>query len=165
MKRNSFSMLIALSVLFLGGCFSGPYKPYKPGVDPVPEKYAELRLSDTDKVQVLISYDIWRGWVGPDGFGGYKHIIEYWATLTGTGPVYSNPDLLYNAGYQSRNVGTITLDRANNRAIFNFQQIVSQPGEPQQTISSPANGNYPIKAVTRAPFLTPEIFQDNTAFK
>ena len=55
-----------------------------------PKRYAELRIGTSDKVQVLICGDYWMGLIGPDGFGGYRQDIYYWATLQGNGPDYTN---------------------------------------------------------------------------
>ncbi len=146
-----------------------------------PKHYAELRIGNADKIQVLICGDYWMGLIGPDGFGGYRQNIYYWATLQGSSIEYTNFVFHENGSHQmsqvlsdtqpkntndtvSENVpilrqkyfGIITVDQKKKQVIIDLQRIISKLDHPQQTEPCPANGTYYIKRITKKSFLTPE---------
>jgi len=122
------------------------------------EKYAEMKVGDNGRLQVLIWEDVWQGLFTSHGFGGYIHNMYYWSTLSGDGPVYVNPKLNKNGlrSEQYEHRGTITVDQKDKKLIIDLQRIVSKAGEPERLEPSPANGTYRIKKINHDPFLKPE---------
>ena len=120
------------------------------------------------------------GLYGPDGFGGYRQNIYYWATLQGNGPEYTNllfhengsdpmAQILLDAQQETNGVvhdnapilrqkyfGTITVDQKKKQVIIDLRRIISKPDKPQQTEPCPANGAYHIKRIMKKSFMTPE---------
>jgi len=112
---------------------SGPGK-----LTPVPTFAGSLYLE--------ISSKSWEPLVGPDGFGGRRTGYEYWAILSGDGPVFRDPDLVENGRLErTHHRGTITIDKKDKKVIIDLQRIASKPDEPERLEPSPANGSYPLK--------------------
>ena len=150
MHRLPFLLILALLV----GCQSDRSQT-KDWTEP--ERYAELRMSASGKIQVIVGGDTWTGLVTPHGLGGIRRGILCCSTLEGAGPTYLNPTLHLNAPIpRAPHLGSIEVDRVKNTVVISLERVVSASGEPQRTEPSVANGTYPIKRVTRDPFLTPE---------
>ena len=119
-------------------------------------KYAEIRLTSTNRFQVLICANKWQGLFTAHGFGGYKYCILYWSTLDGSGPIYKNPVFHKNDIEQFDHIGTIEISRDRKQLVINLERITSKLGGPQKTEPSPANGTYKIKDINYDPIEIPE---------
>lgn len=119
------------------------------------KKYAELRIDNNEKMQLLICYDEWLGVVTVHGYGGYAHGIDCWAALIGKGPVYVDPIFHENAPIPPQTYrGTITIDREHQQAIIDLRRVISNPGDPERLEAISANGTYPIRRTNHEPFLS-----------
>ena len=97
-------------------------------------------------VCLQIKSKYWLPLLGPDGPGGPREKAEFWINLKGQGPVYQDPDLIYNDPIEeTHNRGTITIDKKKKQVIIDLQRIISKPDEPEKIEPSPANGTYRLK--------------------
>jgi len=172
MKNKFYAFTLLCCFAFFTGCAAQKSEP---------KHYAELRIENADKIQVLICGDYYMGLVGPDGFGGYRQDIYYWATLQGNGIEYTNFVFHENGSDQMAQVlldtqpkntndvvsenapilrqkyfGTITVDQKKKQVIIDLQRIISKLDKPQQTEPCSANGTYYIKRIIKKSFMTPE---------
>jgi hypothetical protein len=101
---------------------------------------ATLVEQETNEIELKI--------FGSDGYIGFQ-TVGYGAALIGIGPVFTNPLFQDNPAH-FRCIGTITLDREHKRVVVNMRRIISDPGQPERTVSHPANGTYDIDIVRPA---------------
>ena len=112
-----------------------------------PPKYATLEVITPDKVRLEIKDTHWTPLIGPNGFGGNKESVYYWATLEGPGPIYVNPELHENSPISNshQSFGTITIDKINKTVSIELSRVLSNPNEPKRTEPNPANAICPIR--------------------
>lgn len=122
-----------------------------------PEKYAELRISKEDRIQVLIVSKKWEGLLNAHyGFAGYySHTTFFWTTLDGTKSEYVNPQLNINSSVQYRHRGFIKVDRQGKFVVIALERLISKQDEAERWEPSPANGTYSIKTTNHDSFQIP----------
>jgi hypothetical protein len=149
---------LALSgFLLTAGCMSPP----RYGGHPPSGSYAELRVRDSDnEIQLVICNDVPHRHILTIGGGMVTggHLTFFGAILQGDGPVYRNPEPMFNPVGDRSSQGTITVDREHNRVIIDLQIEKDgkfQPGVPlvKTIIPCPANGTYPIRLYIHAPWV------------
>ncbi len=148
--------LCILGLLLLAGCATQ---------DSATNKYAVLRLGDSDRIQISIEGRYWTPLFTIHGFGGYRRALYCWSTLNGIGPDYKDPVLHVNQPYlPNKHVGVISVDRKKKSVTIKLDQVV--PDSPKRGIGgvdpearngpSPQNGTYRIKRIVKEEFIKPE---------
>ena len=98
-------------------------------------------------IELRFCHRYWGGIMGPHGYVGYQ-TSSYVAALEGVGPTFINPRFQDNPP-DFRCVGSITLDRKNNRVVVAMWRVITAPGKPDQKKAHPANGTYNIESVRK----------------
>jgi hypothetical protein len=99
-------------------------------------------------IELRFCHRYWGGIVGPHGYEGYQ-TTGYGAALVGVGPRFMNPRFQDNPpDFQC--VGSITLDRENNRVVVAMWRVIIVQGKPGRKRAHPANGTYGIESVRKA---------------
>jgi len=148
MKLKSALFLAVLSLLAFSGC--GIITPLSKTT------YAELRLDDDGKRQLLIESDQWMGVAPPDGPGGNRHFMEYSFLLQGDGPVY---ELKLKTPEWGGDIGSITIDQERKTVTIDTKIVPSaevvRSGDPNRvlvTIPNRYNGTYRLASINHDPF-------------
>jgi hypothetical protein len=138
MKLKLNVILAAGCILALTGCGI---------ITPLPSvTYAELRLGDGDKRQLLIETDEWRPLLSAEGFGGNKHWTQAWFELQGDGPVYA---INRDEGHGYNSVGTITIDQEHKHVALDLRHVPYGGGESTPFLYT---GTYHLALITHEPF-------------
>jgi hypothetical protein len=158
-KRIASILVILLGYIALAGATHNLIKHFSG--KPTQQRYVELRVGSSHNLQAVICKD----WVhepdatdsGPDDdCDEVSQDIYYWINLEGANDtgVFTKCDLHANGPMRHRNYqGTINLDREHRQLLISLYRLSTQPGERPQLIPSPANGTYPIRQITKSPFL------------
>jgi len=141
MKLKHALFLAFLGVLTFSGCGI---------IGPLPERtYAELRIGDDGKIQLLIESDQWMGIVNPLRQGGNQHWIQEWYTLQGDGPIY---DVSQDKAEHASDTGTITIDQEHKIVTLNIEVMPAPGSMLAQKKPNMWNGTYRITSVNHDPF-------------
>jgi hypothetical protein len=140
MKSKLNTILATACLVWLTGCGIISSLP--------PTNYAELRVGDGDKRQLLIESDEWQGVINMDAKHGFRHRTCCWFSLQGDGPIYT---LNEDEGHGYKSVGTITIDKERKDATIDLRHVPYGVGESMPFLY---NGTYQLALITHAPFYT-----------
>ena len=141
-KSKPILSLLICSLSLFSGCFilqdvAGP-------------EYAELRLDDDGRRQLLIVSDNWLAVLPADGHGpgGPQHGVSEWFFLQGDGPVFTNPIMQPNHRPFTPSPGTIIIDLDHKKVKINLY--------PNLNPAFYLNGEYQLRLVSHDPFYRPD---------